>query len=80
MVWESYNYILSIKQCRIYWFKNHFKCRYASLHYRWLKPTLNHCGIQGRCRDSRHQENKNMMTQDELDVWVNELLEQNNDS
>ena len=45
-----------------------------------LKPTLNHCGIQGSCRDSRHQENKNMMTQDELDVWVNELLEQNNDS
>ena len=45
-----------------------------------LKPTLNHCGIQGSCRDSRHQENKNMMTQDELDVWVNELLEQKNDS
>ena len=45
-----------------------------------VKPTLNHCGIQGSCRDSRHQENNNMMTQDELDVWVNELLEQNNDS
>lgn len=45
-----------------------------------IKPTLNHCGIQGSCRDSRHQENNNMMTQDELDVWVNELLEQRNDS
>ena len=51
---------------------------YTQLHE--IKPTINHCGIQGSCRDSRHQENKNMMTQDELDVWVNELLEQKNDS